>query len=84
MTKEQEYANKIYSHITELFNDDCENKIDKDDFDSNENSSMFFHCLSTLAPAMLYNHLTGNDVDALEFNHIANRLTFQFSKIESE
>ncbi len=80
MTKEQEYTEKIYRQISQLFEDDCENRINKDDFDNDKNSTIFFHCLSTLAPGMLYNFITGNDVDSLGFNHIANRLTFQFSK----
>jgi hypothetical protein len=31
---------------------------------------------------MLYNHVTAEDLDVLSFNHVANRLVHQYTKLK--
>lgn len=73
--KLNEYAAKVFSHITEMFNEECEYYIDREELDL----TLFFHALSTMAPNVLFNRLTNSDKNNLEFNHLANQLCFQFS-----
>lgn len=44
----------------------------------------FMHALATLMPSSIYTVLTGDKVDGLRFNHIANRLCFQYKKKETD
>lgn len=80
MKKEDEYVMKIVSQISKLFDEDCENYIDMDEFAEDENMTDFTHAISTLAPAVIVNKLTGNNFDMLSFNHMANRLVAQYMK----
>jgi hypothetical protein len=84
MSKEHEYALKIVETLNQLFNEDSEVKIDLQDFNDDANATAFFHALANLAPAFIYQRLTESRVDALEFNHIANKLVFQFAKKEDD
>lgn len=83
-TKEKEnlneYGAKIFSHITEIFNEECEHYIDKEECDL----TLFFHALSTTVPNILFNRLTNDDKNNLEFNHLMNQLCFQFSNVVTE
>jgi len=75
-----EYATKILGAIQEAFHDeDSEYHIDIDDFQDSDKLTMFIHALATIAPNSFYNQITNKDLNNLEFNHIANRLCFQFS-----
>lgn len=77
--KADEYAFKIIKAITEVFNEDSDFYIDKSKLEEGENLTHFSHALSNVAPAYVYRLLTGDEVNGLEFNHIANRLCFQYS-----
>ncbi len=80
--KAAEYAVKISHQVAEMLqNKDCPNYIGIDTLEEEDTVTEFMYELSTLAPAYIYQELTGDNVDALGFNHIANRLVFQFSKL---
>jgi len=85
MKKEDEkwsYYSVIISRcLSQLFDKESEYYIDitKDiDF------TQFIYALSVSVPANIYNKLTRNNVNHLEFNHISNQLTFQYSKLSDE
>ena len=78
MSKENQYAMKIQSQILSMFDEDSENYINKNDFDNDDNSTAFMHALANIVPATLYNKMTGNEHNILEFNHIANTLVVNF------
>ena len=74
-----EYAVLIEAAIGELFNEDSEFHIDLEDLEKEGNLTKFIHALANIVPVHLHNKLTGDNKDMLEFNHLANRLCFQFS-----
>ena len=74
MNKEKEYVTKIISQLQTIFDEDCENQIDPNDFDNDENSKDFFHAIATIAPAIVMGQLLQKKFDPLEFNHLANRI----------
>lgn len=80
MEKTDEYAMKIISAIQELFNPESDNYIDPEELTEGQNGTHFAHALGNIAPAMIYNKLTSEDKTALEFNHLANVLCFQYGK----
>lgn len=71
--KWMQYAAQINDKIVELLQDEID--MESEDFDGTQ----FFHALATACPTILYNKLTGNELEMLEFNHLANRMCFQFA-----
>ena len=84
MTKQDEYAIKIVSKIFEMFIEGDDNFIDKSDLKNSDNLTSFIHALSTVAPNIIYDRATGNSLNNLEFNQLANRLCFQFGKVSEK
>lgn len=80
MEKDINYAILISSQIQEMFEEDSDNHIDPDEFLDGENFKKFLHALSTMVPTGLYNNITGDSKNNLEYNHIANILCFEYSK----
>lgn len=76
MTKEMKYAALINDKVAELFSE-ADGDLSLKDLDA----TAFFHAFATLAPCFMYGKITGQQVDALGFNHIANRLIMQFSDV---
>jgi hypothetical protein len=72
------YAVLIQSAIAEMFEDGANNFIDKNDFDDEQNAKDFLHALANVAPTHLFNKLTNDDKNMLEFNHVANQLCFEY------
>lgn len=72
------YAALIQCQIIAMFDDDSDNHINKKEFNDGENLKQFFHALSSVVPASLFNTFTGDDKNFLEFNHVANQLCFEF------
>lgn len=70
----QFYA-KVLAALQELFNPESEHHIPI--IEIKENTEDFMHVLATAAPMKVYKELTKEDIDPLEFNHIANRLVVQ-------
>lgn len=74
-----EYAALISAQVQEMFTDDNDNYINPDDFQDSENFKQFLFALSTVIPAKMYNTLTKDAKNFLEFNHISNHLVFEYS-----
>ena len=74
--KDQEFAFKIIGAIQEVLNNE-ESDFHISTEDIAENTNDFFHALSNLAPVYLFNGLTGNEYDILQFNHAMNKLIQQ-------
>lgn len=73
-----ELENKIFSKILSAINDvlndeDNDNYIDLKEEDGTE----FFYILGAFIPSVVYNELTGNNLNLLDFNHLMNTLIVQ-------
>jgi hypothetical protein len=84
MNKSEKYAVLIQEQISAMFQDDSENYINPDELLEGNNATDFLHALANIVPCSVYNRLTGEENNLLEFNHIANRLVFQNIKIKDE
>lgn len=80
--KHLDYATAIIGKIQELFDDEFESDfhIDTEELESSENLKHFIHALSNIASTYIFNDLIGDKKEMLEFNHLANRLVFEYSK----
>lgn len=82
MTNEEkilEYTSKLLSILGEGLeqDDQIHSELAEDD---GENLTMFIHALGNCVPRIIYNRMTGDDKNWLEFNHLANGLVFQYCK----
>lgn len=77
-----QYAQKLSAAVSEIFNEDNDFYINQDElFDQDENNlTHFFHALANVMPTAIYEKLTNDEKNWLEFNHMANQLVFQYSK----
>lgn len=80
MEIENQYAIKINEQIAQMFDSDSDNHIDIADFEDSEKLKAFLHALSNMVPAMVFNKLTAQEKNFLEYNHFANTLCFEFLK----
>lgn len=84
--KEQsyQYAAIIQGAIAEMLNEDSESdyKISLSDFEDEDKATAFLHALANIVPCNIYKKLTRDETDILGFNHIANRLVYQFTNKE--
>ena len=78
--KHLQYAAMLSGKIAEIFDEDSEYHIDQKELQDSDNLTHFFHALANIMPNHLFNKITGDDKNNLEFNHIANQLVFQYSK----
>lgn len=76
------YAMILKAKIAELFDENNESDlhIDVKEFEKDDNVTHFIHALANVMPCSIYNKLTGDKKNMLDFNHIANHLCFQYSK----
>jgi len=81
ITKEHVYAALIAAKVLELFDSEKGGSIPDEDFETNENVSHFIHALANLVPSYIYAEITGDAKNLIEFNHLANKLVFQYSKL---
>ena len=72
------YAAQISGAIGQLFDEDSEYYIDQEDLNDDDNLTQFIHALANVSVTYIYNELTGDNKNQLEFNHIANKLCFQY------
>lgn len=80
-----QYAAVIATQIQDMFNsEECSNTIDINDFQDEQNIKDFFHALATVVPCTVFNRLTGDEKNHLEFNHVANSLCFENMKPEQD
>lgn len=78
--KHLQYAAMLSGKIAEIFDEESEYHIDQEELQEGDNLTHFFHALANIMPNHLFNKITGDDKNNLEFNHIANQLVFQYSK----
>lgn len=84
MEKQYEYSAKLLSAVQSCFDEDSENYISVSELTEGSNLTHFMHALANLVPAMAYSQFTNKKVGVLDFNHIANKLAFQYSNKEKE
>lgn len=85
MKKVNEYAVKLLSAVQGCFDEESENHIPIKELQEGDNMTDFMHAIANMVPNMVYCKFTNEDVNNLEFNHIANKLVFQYSnKVEGE
>ena len=68
------YAALISEKIGELIDEE----ISMEELQEDDNLTEFFHALANVAPNLIYGGIVGSNVNSLEFNHLANKLCFQY------
>lgn len=85
MTEEEliytKYATIIYNKIVELFENEEGLKLNIKGMENSLNYTCFLHALANVVPTRLYNKMSGDNYDHLKFNHLANRLCFQYMEL---
>ena len=76
-SKQNHYFIKVCDAINCIFDEDSEHYIDLEDMMEGDNATDFFHAIGNMLPTHIYNTLTSNDSNTLDFNHIANKLIHQ-------
>lgn len=74
------YTPIICAAIQSVFDENSENYIDPKELEDDNNLTEFLHALANAAPTHIFNQITGDKKNHLEFNHIANRLCFQYMR----
>lgn len=82
--KEEEYAEKLIAAVKEVFNKESEYYIGVDEIRKGNNANAFIHALATLMPTVITNCLLTDSYDMLAFNHLANGLIMEFTKIKKK
>ncbi len=76
--KAEQYSAQILTHLLEMFTDaECRNTIPLKELQDSDNLKCYLHSL-TVVSTMLYNRLTGDEKNWIEFNHLANSLCVEF------
>jgi len=83
MEKQFEYAVKLGMAVATVFDENSDHYIKQSDFENDDNLKAFLHALANIVPNRMYETLTGEDKNTLEFNHIANHLVFEYSKVDN-
>ena len=81
MKKSTEYTALILDKLGELFEG---NETLMQELSEDNNATEFIHAMANMVPTHLYNQLTNESLQILEFNHLANRLCFQNANSVSE
>lgn len=72
---------KVNEALADIFNEESENCILEY---LEDHGTEVFNVISNLVPCKFYNSLTGNNLNIIDFNHVANKLAWQSIKeIES-
>ena len=79
-----QYAAMITGAIGSMFEEDSEWAVDQEELMEGDNLTHFMHALANVAPAHVFNNLTGDSKNHLEFNHVANQLCFQYMNAAKE
>lgn len=77
-----QYAAAINDAIAQAFNE--ETGIDPAELNDGDNLTDFIHAMATVAPNAIFNRLTGENKNNLEFNHVANQLCMQNATFDKE
>lgn len=78
------YAAILAPHLTKVFDEDADVRIDIEDLEDEENLQAFFHALSTVVPCNIFNRIIGDNKNHLEYNHTANILCFKFVNMKKQ
>lgn len=73
-----EYSEKVTRVLGLLFNKESEFCLNEFELGEDVDVKNLIHAFANVAPCYLYNKITGEDADWLEFNHLANHLNFEF------
>ena len=80
-----EYSSQLIEAISGMFEEDSEFYVNLGELEEGDNATHFIHALANLMPTHFFNSITGDKKNSLEFNHVANKLCFQFgTKKESD
>lgn len=82
--KHLEYSSKLVGHFALIFDEKSDYYINPADFQDEKSLTAFVHSLANVFPNHIFNKLTGNDINTLEFNHMANQLCFQFMTLNKK
>jgi len=74
-----QYYAKLLDAIQSVFDEESENYIGLEELSQGDNLTEFIHVLSNSVPNAVYQKVTGVELSNLDFNHIANKLCFQYS-----
>ncbi len=80
VSKQEQYVMQIMSAIQTCFDGSSENSISVRELYEDDNLNLFFHALANIAPAMIYDRITGHETALLDFNHMANGLCFRYEQ----
>lgn len=78
--KEEKYTILILDAVRKLIKSKA---ITPSELIHEENLKWFIHALANMVPTHIYNKLSGQEKNCLEFNYVANQLVFEFA-INSE
>lgn len=78
------YTILIQSAVYGMFEEGNENYVNKTELEDPEKATAFLFALSTLVPGLMYNTLTGENLNALHFNHVANHMCFDYLREDKE
>lgn len=85
MEQEIQYATKVNMALATLFDEESGHYIDMNELaEDGKKLKAFIHAFANMSPCMLFNKITGQDQDLLQFNHTANSICFEFAKKEEE
>ncbi|MDY0102805.1 MAG: hypothetical protein RBS07_07675 [Lentimicrobium sp.] len=76
--KWMEYFVIISDAMSNVFKESSERHIGMDELAEGDNAIHFFHAMANAVPTHIFNKITKGSTNFMEFNHIANRLCFQF------
>ena len=85
LEKSARYAAIIMDNLANLFAEESEGfAISAEELEEGENLTHFLNALMNLVPTQVYSNFTGQDIDTLGANHIANRLCVQYMNKEDD
>lgn len=73
----------IAGQMLQIFDAD-ESQFHIDPKEVEEDATLFMYAAACIAPAVIYNKITGDSKNFLEVNHIANQLCFQYMEDEEK
>lgn len=77
--KYPEFSAVIIDRLASIFDNESEDfSFDLEQLNEEGELTEFMFALACVVPTTLFNTITGQDKNYLEFNHIANQLCFQF------
>lgn len=82
--KIDQYTMRLAQQVSDIFKDESDNHIDFKELKEGDNMTLFFHALTNVVPAFVWNKFSDAPTDILGMNHNANRMIFQYAKPDHE